>query len=125
MLYGNLGLYRSMDKDIEPVDTNIMHRNRYLFTVVFHPSHGQKSTNGMYHFHKSVEYPWIFNAIATTSNTLFATSLTPPAAATLIIYEIITRTSDQLAYFIMSLPLRLLCLALVPRSMATLGSHSR
>ena len=88
------------------------------------PLHGRKSTKGMYRSHGYVEYPWIFNAFATTSSTLFTTSLTPPAAAILIIHQIITLTSDQLASFITSLPLRLHGLALISHSMATLGSHS-
>ena len=99
--------------------------NRYFFMVVFHPSHGQKSINGMYHFHGYVEYSWNLNGFATTSSTLFTTSPTPPAAAALIIiiHYIIALVSGPLACVITSLSLDLLDLNLIMCSMATLGSH--
>ena len=85
---------------------------------------GENPPRGCTDLTDMLNYPWIFNAFATTSSTLFTTSLTPPAAAILIIHQIITLTSDQSASFITSLPLRLLGLALIPHSTITLGSHS-
>ena len=107
------------------MDGILIHGNRYFFMVVFHPSHGQKSTSRMYHFHGYIEYPWIFNGFATTSSTLFTTSPTLPAAATLIIiHHIIVRAGDPLTCFITSLSLDLLCLNSISCSMITLGPYN-
>ena len=58
MLHSFHGYFRSMDRILRPW-MEYLYGNRYLFMVVFHSSHGQKSTNGMYHFHGCVENPWI------------------------------------------------------------------
>ena len=93
--------------------------------VVFHPFHGQKSTNCMYHFHGYVEYPWIFNGFATTSSNLSMTSSTLSTAATLIIIDhIIALAGDSLTYFITSLSLDFLDLNLISYSIITLSSYN-
>ena len=73
--------------------------------------------------HWDAPYPWIFNGFARNSSRLFTISLTMPVAATLTIHQIIALASNPLACFLTSLSLRLLGLALISRSMATLGSH--
>ena len=40
-----------------PMDGILTHGNRYLFMVVFHPSHGQTSTSRMY-FAMDILPPW-------------------------------------------------------------------
>ena len=107
------------------MDGIFIHGNRYLFMVVFHPSHGQRFINRMYHFHGYVGYPWIFIGFATTSSTLSTTSPILPTTTTLIIiYYIIALTSDLLTYFTTSLSLNLLYLNLIYYSIITLNSYN-
>ena len=41
------------------MDGILVHGNRYLFMVVFHPSHGQTSTSRMHFAMDILPHPWI------------------------------------------------------------------